>query len=90
MVARCISVRSSTECHFLYAHMWGWSALVFSNACESCCDTSTDMYASIVSRSDMGCLSVSDPGLGMGMRSVCLAADGRIRCMSASCMIFPL
>ena len=69
-VARCMSVRSSTECPFLYAHMCGCSVFVFSNASASCCATSPDMYASIVSRSEMGRLSVCDPGFGIGILSV--------------------
>lgn len=38
----------------------------------------------MVSMSEMGRLSVSEPGLGMGMRLVCLAFVGSILCISIS------
>ena len=61
-----------------------------SNAVESFLATSPDMYASIVSRRDMGRRSVSDPGFGMGTLLVCLALCGRMRCMSVCSMMFSM
>ena len=58
--------------------MCGWSVFVCSNALASFCATSPDVYASMESSSDIGRLSVSDPGFGIGMHCVCLACSGRI------------
>lgn len=72
-IAVCISVRSSTEWSFRYAQMWGCSVDVFSSPAESCFATIPEIYASMVSISDMGLLSFIDCSFGIGILVVCFA-----------------
>ena len=70
--------------------MCGCSVVVFSKPNASCLATIPAMYSSMVSISDIGRLSLSDCGFGMGILVVCFALTGRILWMSVSSMSFSI
>lgn len=67
--------------------MCGCNVFVASMAAARLVATSPAMYASIVSNRDIGLLSVSEFGFGIGILSVCLALFGMILCIRASSMV---
>lgn len=67
--------------------MCGCSACAASIAVASVLATMPAVYASMVSSSEMGRLSVIEPGFGMGILSVCFALLGRILWISACSII---
>ena len=76
-------MRSSAARPFRYAWIMGCSVLESSKFCDRAFAMWHDMYASRVSRSEMGRLSVSESGLGMGTRCMYLARCGSSRWMRA-------